>query len=53
MYSSKIYRCFQDEYSINNLKKINETFDNFYKSNNFKLEYKNLNIDTNKYLNQF
>lgn len=52
MYSSKIYRCYQDEYSINNFKKINEIFDSFYKSKNFKLEYDNLNIDSNEYLKQ-
>ena len=53
MYSSKIYECFQDEYSRENFNKINKVFENFYKSNNFKLDYKNLSLSLNKYLNQF
>lgn len=42
MYSSKIYKCFQDEYSKKQLHKINSIFDNFFKSNKFKLDYNNI-----------
>ena len=42
MYSSKIYKCFKDEYSFKNFNRINLIFENFYNSKNFKLEFNNM-----------
>ncbi len=50
MYSSKIYKYFQKEYSKNRFNKINLIFKNFFESNNFKLDYKNITNNFEKYI---
>ena len=50
MYSSKIYQCFEEEFSNIKLNKINNIIKDFYNSKNFKLEYNNINKNFKEYL---